>query len=129
MALASALRQAAPDATRPPLRAPKILTPITAVAARLGVTSRALRHYEMIGLISSHRGPRDLRLYDRDMVETLEMVALLRRVDIPIADIRAVIQRRSDPERYRQALQDLLQATLAERRRCVSAIEDLIETL
>lgn len=106
-----------------------MLTPITAVAARLGITSRALRHYEAIGLISSHRGKRDLRLYDRDTITVLETVSLLRRIDVPIAEIRAVMLLRRDQESYRQALLDLLRATLLEYRRRVDFIEGLIEQL
>jgi MerR family redox-sensitive transcriptional activator SoxR len=127
--LATSFRTPAPTERAAPLRAPPVLTPITAVAARLGVTSRALRHYEAIGLISSHRGKRDLRLYDRDTVALLETVSVLRRIDVPIAEIRAVMLRRQDQQSYRQALHDLLRTTLLEHRRRVDLIESLMEQL
>lgn len=113
----------------PPLRAPERLLSITALASRLGITTRALRHYEAIGLVSSHRGVNSLRLYDQDTIEILEVVSLLRRVDVPIADIRSVMRLRSDPKDYLQALHDLLEATLRERQHCVSLIKDLIRNL
>lgn len=111
------------------LQAPDVLTPIATVAARLGITARALRHYEAIGLISSHRGKRSLRLYDRDTIEMLEMVSLLRRIGVPIAQIRSVMLRRVDQVSYRQALQDLLGSALLKHLQYVGFIENLIKQL
>ena len=114
------------SATSAPLRSPNVLTPINVLATRLGVTSRALRHYEAIGLVSSGRGSRGVRRYDQDTVALLEAITLLRAVDVPIADIRAVMTQRSDSESYAQALHGVLADALLERRRCVAAIEALM---
>lgn len=121
---------------RPPLTprphsayAVSVLTPINVLAERLGVTSRALRHYEAIGLVASRRGARSVRYYDRDAVELLEAVALLRSVDVPIADIRDVMRHRGDPVAYDAALKAVLAQALAERRRCAATIEGMIEAI
>ena len=119
----SALR---PGATSAPLRSPAMRTPINVLAARLGVTARALRHYEAIGLVSSGRGSRGVRCYDQETVSILEAISLLRGVDVPIADIRALMGQRSDPKAYSQALRSVLASALQERRRCVAAIEALM---
>ncbi len=109
-----------------PLRSPNVLTPINVLAMRLGVTSRALRHYEAIGLVSSGRGSRGVRRYDQDTVAVLEAITLLRGVDVPIADIRAVMTQRFDAKSYAQALRGVLADALLERRRCADAIEALM---
>ena len=106
-----------------------VLTPINVLAERLGVTSRALRHYEAIGLVAARRGTRSVRYYDRDAVELLEAVTLLRSVDVPIADIRDVMQYRGDQAAYDAALKTVLANALLERRRCAATIESLIETI
>ncbi|OYW25666.1 MAG: hypothetical protein B7Z44_18390 [Caulobacter sp. 12-67-6] len=115
-----------PSAISAPLRSPTMLTPINVLATRLGVTARALRHYEAIGLVSSGRGSRGVRCYDQDTVAILEAITLLRGVDVPIAEIRAVMSQRSDPKAYIRALRNVLADALLERRRCVAAIEALM---
>lgn len=115
-----------PGATAAPLRSPAMLTPINILAARLGVTARALRHYEAIGLVTSGRGSRGVRCYDQDTVAILEAISRLRGVDVPIADIRCLMSQRSDPNAYSQALLAVLTDALQERRRCVAAIEALM---
>jgi len=126
--------QSSAEAVRLPARVPtsealSVLTPINVLAERLGVTSRALRHYEAIGLVAARRGTRSVRYYDRDAVELLEAVALLRSVDVPIADIRDVMRHRGDPAAYDAALKAVLAQALQERRRCAATIEGLIEAI
>lgn len=115
-----------PGAASAPLRSPATLTPINVLATRLGVTARALRHYEAVGLVSSGRGSRGVRCYDQDTVALLEAITLLRGVDVPIAEIRALMAQRSDPKAYTQALRNVLADALLERRRCVAALEALM---
>ncbi|MET0342853.1 MAG: MerR family transcriptional regulator [Polyangiales bacterium] len=62
------------------------------LARRTGLTLRALRHYEDIGLlIPSDRTGAGYRLYDRDDVARLYRILALRRLDLPLADIKKLL--------------------------------------
>ena len=67
------------------------LIKITELSARYGVSARALRYYEDMGLISSVR--RDgyaYRLYDGQAVKRLEQILILRRLNISVRDVGRV---------------------------------------
>jgi MerR family transcriptional regulator, thiopeptide resistance regulator len=65
----------------------------TAQVARMaGVTSRALRHYDAIGLLPPARvGPGGLRYYDREQLLRLQQILLLRELDLGLDAIAAVL--------------------------------------
>jgi DNA-binding transcriptional MerR regulator/DNA gyrase inhibitor GyrI len=61
------------------------------LAAQLGLTSRTLRHWEAEGLFLSGRDRESgWRVYDENAVMRIRMTALLRKLDIPISDIKTV---------------------------------------
>ncbi len=58
------------------------------LAARTGVTVRALHHYDSIGLLRpSARSDAGYRLYDRDDIARLHQVQALRRFGMSLADV------------------------------------------
>ncbi|WP_152476870.1 MerR family transcriptional regulator, partial [Nocardiopsis salina] len=60
--------------------------PIQAVVAATGTTSRALRHYDRIGLLRPSRvGPGGVRHYDRDYLVRLQRILLLRELGLGLA--------------------------------------------
>jgi len=105
------------------------LVMITDLADRLGVTTRALRHYEDIGLIQSERTTRNVRVYDLDAVETLRVITLLRQVDVPLAAIGEVIKQRSDPQAQTLAMRQALNDTLVDKKRSMDRLVELLEAL
>ena len=121
---ASPQRRAAPRSRTPPG-----LTPINIVATRLGVSARALRHYESIGLVAARRGVGAKRCYDDDTVRVLEAISRLRSVDVPLAEIRAALSQRAEPQAYVDALRAILTQALAARREAVRAVEALLQGL
>ncbi len=67
------------------------------IAARTGLTVRALRHYERIGLLAP--GPRTAaghRRYGAADVERLQQIVSLRAVGLPLAAIRDVLDGGAD---------------------------------
>jgi DNA-binding transcriptional MerR regulator len=61
-----------------------------AFAARAGVTSRTLHHYDRLGLLKPRRSPAGYRIYtDRDL-ETLEEIVALRFIGVPLKAIAAL---------------------------------------
>jgi DNA-binding transcriptional MerR regulator len=102
---------------------------IADLADQLGVTTRALRHYEDVGLIQSERTSRNARAYDLKTVEVLKVIILLRQVDVPLGAIGDVISRGPDPHAQALAMREALDAALVDKKRAVARIADLIATL
>lgn len=64
---------------------------ISRLAAMTGVTPRALRHYEELGLIRPHRAAHGVRLFTPEQCDQAATIALLRRCDVPLEAVRAVL--------------------------------------
>lgn len=70
-----------------------MLLKIGELAKRTALTVRTLHHYDAIGLLCpSARSDAGYRLYNREDVERLHRVQALRRLDIPLADIAALLE-------------------------------------
>jgi DNA-binding transcriptional MerR regulator len=65
-----------------------------AFAALAGVTSRALHHYDRLGLLRPKRSTAGYRIYSERDLETLEEIVALKFIGIPLKEI-AAIRRRS----------------------------------
>lgn len=96
-----------------------------------GTTSRTLRHYGQIGLLSPSRtGVGGLRYYDEDALVRLQRILLLRRLGLPlpaIADVLADQQDVTDALRTHLALleqeQDRVQRQITSVRRTIEKKE------
>jgi DNA-binding transcriptional MerR regulator len=65
---------------------------IRTVSADLGITPRALRHWDAEGLIPVERDRRNRRMFSLETCRELEVVARLRGAGVPIEEIRWVLQ-------------------------------------
>jgi DNA-binding transcriptional MerR regulator len=63
------------------------------VASRSGLTAKALRHYDRIGLLRPVRvdGATGYRLYRSDQVAEARLVGLLRSLDLPLDQVRTAV--------------------------------------
>jgi len=67
------------------------LTKITEVSNKYDVTTRTLRYYEDIGLLTSTRNDNvSYRLYDETALNRLEQILILRKLNINIKDIQRI---------------------------------------
>ncbi|WP_184721617.1 MerR family transcriptional regulator [Caulobacter sp.] len=114
---------------RTPARAPMRLVSIGDLARRLGVTTRALRHYQDQDLVRSHRLSGNVRGYDAEAVERLETVIALRAVGLPIAAIRTVLDLREEPQAQASALRDALSSALEAQRDQVTRLQEMLEQM
>lgn len=63
------------------------------LSEQTGLTSRTLRHWESEGLYKSTRGVDSTwRAYDVNSVLCIRITALLRQFDVPIKEIKAVVE-------------------------------------
>ena len=66
---------------------------IKQAAQKSGISERNIRYYEQAGLITPARNPEnDYRQYTEENMRTLKMIRILRSVDMPVEDIRDVLQ-------------------------------------
>ena len=73
---------------------------IARLAQTTGVTLRALRHYESLGLIRSQRTRAGARVFTPRQCEIASTIALLRKLDVAISDIQPIIDaERTEAER------------------------------
>jgi DNA-binding transcriptional MerR regulator len=92
-----------------------------------GLTARALRFYEAQGLIEARRDARNSRYYDGVARERLEWVVRLRQADIPLADIREVLD--AGPEQRTACAAGKLLAARARAATLAMTIENLLAEL
>lgn len=109
---------------------------IARVSEATGATVRALRHYEAIGLLSPIRSGDRGRWFTPEQAARAETIARLRRLDVPIEEIRTILAPDDTQDRMRavaavlQSKASELEARLAEVRNVlagVAANEDVPE--
>ena len=71
------------------MQEPKELSQIGGVAERLGVSTRTIKYYEELGLVSpENRSPGGFRLYSASDVERLQRILRLKGMGFSLAAIR-----------------------------------------
>lgn len=98
------------------------LTPISEAAARLGVTTRALRHYETMGLVVPRRPDGHARAYDEAAIARLELVVALRAADLPLRTVAEILDAWSGGVQQQGTVQ-LIEAALGRARLTVERLE------
>lgn len=68
------------------------------VCETIGLTARAVRHYEKLGLLHTRRNGKNERLFDKDATTRLTLIAGLRAAGLPIADIKILFDARDQGE-------------------------------
>ena len=65
---------------------------IQQVEELVGITKKNIRFYEAEGLLSPGRAENGYRDYDRSDVRRLQQIKLLRKLDVPIEDVRNLLK-------------------------------------
>jgi DNA-binding transcriptional MerR regulator len=114
-----------PDAGEAPLR-------VGDLARLAGLTPKALRHYDRVGLLR----PLDVdpttgyRLYDRGQLPIARLIAVLRRLDLPLGEVRALLDLAPDRDAFLTALKHhrvRLEAQLVRAQRILHEMDHLTE--
>jgi DNA-binding transcriptional MerR regulator len=93
---------------------------IAAFAALAGVTPRALRYYDRLGLLKPKRSQSGYRVYSERDLETLEEIVALKFIGVPLKDIAAIRRRAKGP--FAQVLHAQRETLEAKRRTLTRAI-------
>jgi DNA-binding transcriptional MerR regulator/DNA gyrase inhibitor GyrI len=104
------------------------LLKINDVAAQYNLSTRTLRYYEEIGLLTSRRAhPEQPRCYTPDQVRRLEQILALRRVGAKVADIQRIFAMEDPSEALRDFVEQL--RSLEHQERSIRERRELIERL
>jgi DNA-binding transcriptional MerR regulator len=99
------------------------------VAALLGVTPKAIRHYQRVGLLGEPaRSPAGYRLYGARELERLLRVRRLQAMGLSLAQIRQVLGGPQQDRSLREVLEQLL-ATCSAQIRALEARRERIQAL
>jgi MerR family transcriptional regulator, thiopeptide resistance regulator len=91
-----------------------------AFAALAGVTSRALRHYDRLGLLKPKRSSAGYRIYSERDLEALEEIVALKFIGVPLKEIATLRRRAGRP--FLQVLRAQRTTLEAKRRALTRAI-------
>ncbi len=78
-----------PDAATPDAATPDEPLTIGEMTRRTGVAASALHFYESLGLIASTRTPGNQRRYPRHMIRRVSLIAVAKRLGIPLSDVQS----------------------------------------
>jgi DNA-binding transcriptional MerR regulator len=99
---------------------------IGAFARLTGLTPKALRHYDALGLLQPAAVERNgYRLYDRGQVETGRLIRRLRDLDVPLEEIRVVLDDPAQAGKRLEAFTRELEADLFRRQRNLHQLRNL----
>jgi DNA-binding transcriptional MerR regulator len=88
-----------------------------------GVTVRALRHYDRLGLLEPGRSTRGQRLYVDADIERLAQIVALKYVGLPLWQIKQVLERRAPLAELLRVQREVLSDRRAEIDRALDAID------
>ena len=72
--------------------APDELLTVGEMSRRTGVAPSALRFYEDLGLIASHRTGGNQRRYPRHMLRRVSLISVAKRLGIPLSDVQTAFE-------------------------------------
>src|SRR5215475_6435812 len=103
---------------------------INEFAALAGVTAKALRHYDRLGLLKPHRTGSGYRLYSERDLERLQQIVALKFLGLPLKQIKRLLEQEMPPLSHALGAQ---RAVLEEKRRlldhAISSIQDVQDAL
>lgn len=103
---------------------------IQQIAKMAGTTSRTLRHYGELGLVSPSRtGSNGYRYYDQTSLVRLQRVLLLRELGLGLPQIAEVLERETDEMTALSAHLQLLRQEQDRLDRQIAAVEHTIDAL
>jgi len=107
------------------LQSQKLQT-VSTVSKNLGISTRMLRYYEQIGLIESKRKENySYRVYDETAVRRLRQIVLLRKLRIPMKQIKDIL----DKQEITEAIIKVFQQNISELNKEISDLSIIRDLL
>lgn len=119
---------ALPDKPLPDDTSPDSALQIGELAELTGVTVRTLHHYDRIGLLRpSHRSSAGYRRYAAADVRRLQQIVVYRRLELPLAEIAALLDGPDGPVVHLTRQRDAAAARIGELRDLLTTLDTLLE--
>ena len=102
---------------------------VSEVSRLTGISARTLHYYDEIGLFTpSQKSEAGYRLYDDKALETLQLILFFREFDIPLKQIRSVMENPSlDRNRILRMQREMLVAKRDRIERLISSVDDALK--
>ena len=99
------------------------------IAALTGISVRTLHYYDEIGLLTpTKKSDAGYRLYDDKALETLQQILFFREFDIPLKEIKAVMENPAlDRNTILQMQRKMLVAKKERMERLIASIDDILK--
>lgn len=99
------------------------------IAELTGVSARTLHYYDEIGLLApTSKSEAGYRLYDDKAVETLQQILFFREFDIPLKEIKSVMENPDlDRNQILQVQRKMLVAKKERMERLIACIDDILK--
>lgn len=99
------------------------------VSELTGISARTLHYYDEIGLFPpSEKSEAGYRLYDDKALETLQQILFFREFDIPLKEIKAVMENPSlDRNRILRMQREMLVAKKERMERLIASVDDALK--
>jgi DNA-binding transcriptional MerR regulator len=96
-----------------------------------GISVRTLHYYDEIGLFSpTQKSEAGYRLYDDKAVETLQQILFFREFDIPLKEIKAVMENPAlDRKQILRMQKKMLMAKKERMERLIASIDDILKAI
>ncbi|MFJ4567889.1 MerR family transcriptional regulator [Streptomyces caelestis] len=97
-------------------------------AARLGVDTHVLRHWEQVGALTVGRDANGYRIYDDDALEQARTVLKLRRVGLSLPEVTAAMApKKSEAQRVVRAKIAALENEVISRQQAIVFLQHTVE--
>lgn len=102
---------------------------VSEVSRLTGISARTIHYYDEIGLFKpSHKSEAGYRLYDDKALETLQLILFFREFDIPLKQIRSVMENPSlDRNQILRMQREMLVAKRNRIERLISSVDDALK--
>ena len=102
---------------------------VSEVSRLTGISARTLHYYDEIGLFTpSQKSEAGYRLYDDKALETLQLILFFREFDIPLKQIRSVMENPSlDRNQILRMQREMLVAKKDRIERLISSVDDALK--
>lgn len=99
------------------------------IAELTGISARTLHYYDEIGLfVPTSKSEAGYRLYDDKALETLQQILFFREFDIPLKEIKAVMENPNlDTTQILQMQRKMLMAKKERMERLIASIDDILK--
>ena len=102
---------------------------ISEVSKKLGITVRAIRHYEELGLIKSARADNNYRTYNKDTFDKIKFLARGRRLGFSINECRILLHLFNNKNRSSSEVRSIAEEKIIKLASQIKELQDLKDSL